>query len=323
MKLLFLFLDGVGLGQNEPALNPFTNTPMPNLERLLGGHKLIANTDPAKPAINPINTELASLLVLDARLGVEGLPQSATGQATLFTGVNFSAKLGYHEGPKPTLKIIELLGDGTLLTKLKQQGKTVAFLNAFPPRYFESIEAGYRIPGVISLSMQLAGIHLKTLNDLYNGRAISADFTAEGWRSHLGYRDTPILSLAQAGRRLKELADTADLSIFEYWLSDLAGHHQDMEAANDLLVSLDDVLGGLLEVWDNENGLVLLTSDHGNLEDLSTRRHTLNDVPLLLIGSRGLREQFINGLITQSNRQAKLDLSDVTMAILKFLNQAR
>jgi hypothetical protein len=30
--------------------------------------------------------------------------------------------------------------------------------------------------------------------------------------------------------------------------------------------------------------LVLLTSDHGNIEDLSTKRHTLNRVPLMAWG---------------------------------------
>jgi 2,3-bisphosphoglycerate-independent phosphoglycerate mutase len=41
--------------------------------------------------------------------------------------------------------------------------------------------------------------------------------------------------------------------------------------------------------------LLLITSDHGNLEDLSTSSHTLNQVPLLAVGAdvetttRGLR----------------------------------
>jgi len=40
----------------------------------------------------------------------------------------------------------------------------------------------------------------------------------------------------------------------------------------------------------------LLTSDHGNLEDLTTRRHTLNRVPALVIGGEQARRQFVAGL---------------------------
>lgn len=66
----------------------------------------------------------------------------------------------------------------------------------------------------------------------------------------------------------------------------------------------------MLEVWDDEHGLLLLTSDHGNLEDLSTRRHTANPVPGLLIGGLPLRREFARDLH---------DLTGITPAIYDFL----
>ena len=321
MKLLFIFLDGVGLGEENPEINPFVHTKMPNLEELLGGHKMIADGHlPGKGSdCCIVNTKRASLLALDACLSIDGLPQSATGQAALFMGVNVPTMLGYHEGPKPTPPIVELINQGTLLTQLQQHSRTGSLLNAFPPRYFESIAAGYRIPGVIALSAQQAGIHLKTMTDLFEGNAISADFTAEGWRDHLGYPNTPVITHIQAGERLYYLADKSDLAIFEYWLTDTAGHHQDMQSACTLLDMLDAVMDSLLTAWDDKNGLILLTSDHGNIEDLSTRHHTRNDVPLLLIGSAELRELFIHQMnISRAFRQ-KYDLTDVAPAILRFI----
>jgi predicted AlkP superfamily pyrophosphatase or phosphodiesterase len=259
------------------------------------------------------------LLALDACLGVEGIPQSATGQASLFTGINVSARLGTHEGPKPTPPIVDLISHGSLLTQLKVHGKTASLLNAFPPRYFEAIETGYHLPGVIALTVNNAGYHLKNLSDLFAGNAISADFTAEGWRTHLGFQDTPVLSPNQAGERLLTLAHQTDLAIFEYWLTDVAGHHQDMQSACTLLEMLDAVFGSLLSTWDDENGLVILTSDHGNLEDLSTRHHTRNDVPLLVIGSPELRLSFIQQLDLARLLRDKPDLTDVAPAILKLI----
>jgi bisphosphoglycerate-independent phosphoglycerate mutase (AlkP superfamily) len=157
------------------------------------------------------------------------------------------------------------------------------------------------------------------MNDLFDGDAISADFTAEGWRGHLGYLNTPVLNHVQAGERLNCLSDTSDLTIFEYWLTDMAGHHQDMQSACSILQTLDEVLGSLINSWDGENGLILLTSDHGNLEDLSTRHHTRNDVPLLIIGLPELRELFVHRLNQARGSRPNFNLTDIAPAILKFI----
>lgn len=320
MKLLFLFLDGVGLGPNDPQVNPFARAALPHLEALLGGHKLVANGDfnGSDPAKDFIHTPQASLLALDACLGIEGTPQSATGQAALLTGENIPMKIGSHDGPKPSPPIVCLLQQGTLLSHLAGLGKTASLLNAFPPRYFTAMEAGYRLPGVIALSTLQAGVKLKTMRDLYAGDAISADFTAEGWRTALGYENTPLLSLTEAGKRLGQLSQNYDLTIFEYWLTDVAGHHQDMPTARALLETIDEVLGSLLDLW-SDGGLILVTSDHGNMEDLSTRHHTRNDVPLLLIGPREQREKFIRQMQSTHYPKQQLDLTAIAPAILDFI----
>ena len=42
MRVLFLFLDGVGLGPDDPNTNPLAQAAMPNLSRLLNGRRLVA-----------------------------------------------------------------------------------------------------------------------------------------------------------------------------------------------------------------------------------------------------------------------------------------
>ena len=321
MKLLFIFVDGVGLGPNDPQVNPLARVSITHLEALLGGHKLVANSHFAGDgSVNDfIHTSQASLLALDACLGIDGIPQSATGQAALFTGENIPQQIGSHEGPKPSPPIVGLLRQGTLLTNMVKLGKTASLLNAFPPRYFEAVEAGYRIPGVIALSALQAGVQLKTMQDLLAGDAISADFTAEGWHTALGYENTPLLTRREAGERLGHLAHRYDLTIFEYWLTDVAGHHQDMPTACALLETIDEVLGSLLDFWD-EGGLILMTSDHGNMEDLGTRHHTRNDVPLLLIGPLEQREKFIRQMQSAHHPGQRLDLTAIAPAILDFIS---
>lgn len=304
MKFLFLFLDGVGLGADDVEINPFACTPMPNLEALLDGQRLIQDHQRL-----PVQTERATLLPLDACLGVEGRPQSASGQATLLTGKNVPVIIGEHYGPKPNPEIQAIVENGNLFNKLKQAGYQASFLNAFPQGYFNALDSGRRLPGAVAMAARSAQIPLKTQDDLFNGEALSADFTAQGWWDHLKLPGTPILTPEQAGIRLKELTFQHDFAFFEYWLSDYAGHKRDMANAQALLTTFDQVLGGLLSVWEDEKGLILLTSDHGNLEDLTVRSHTLNPVPALVIGAADLRQAF-----TQNLR----NLADLFPAILRF-----
>ncbi len=302
-KILFLFLDGVGLGVGDPAVNPLVRARMPTLQSLLGDSHLTADAA-------PLDGDRATLLALDACLGVPGSPQSATGQATLLTGQNVPAALGYHFGPKPNQAIADLVIQGNLFSALHSRKKDAAFLNAFPPTYFEGIWSGRRIYSVVSLAVSRAGLPLLTDKDMFAGRAVSADLTGQGWRARLGMKNTPVIAPHEAGRRLAILAAEHDFSFFEYWLSDYAGHWQDMHIAIDLLETFDQALEGLLSAWDENSGLILLTSDHGNLEDLSTRHHTTNPVPALSVGSPELRRIFSANLH---------DLTGIAPAILRLL----
>ena len=284
-KLLFLFLDGVGLGNNDPKTNPFISANLPNLTTLLSGKQFIASSA-------PIEGLRATLLSLDACLGVAGLPQSATGQAVLLTGQNVPAHIGYHYGPKPNPEVATFLRNGNIFHRLRSLGYKSAFLNAYPPRYFDSISSGHRLYSAIPLAVTSAGVPLRDYQALISGQALAADFTAQGWHDHLGLTDAPLFSSWEAGIKLARLASQYDFSFFEYWLSDYAGHRQEMPQAIQILELFDQVLGGLLSEWDDTQGLILVTSDHGNLEDLSTRRHTTNPVPALVIGSQRLRSLF-------------------------------
>ena len=302
MNFLFIFMDGVGLGEDTQETNPLTAANMPCLTDLLDGHKLLAATP-------PLETARATLLGIDPNLGVDGLPQSATGQAALLTGKNIPALVGEHYGPKPNQPVRELLAQDTLFSRLAERGYSSALLNAYPDRYFEAINSGKRLYSAIPQAVVNAGIALKTKEDLYAGNALTVDFTGEGWHSFLDDEHTPIYTLAQAGEKLAGLAQSYDLAFFEYWPSDYAGHRQDQEEAIRLLENFDQVLDSLLANWNLDKGLILLTSDHGNMEALDTRRHTDNPVPALVIGAPEMRREFCRGVTS---------LADITPSILRF-----
>lgn len=302
MTILFMFLDGVGLGVDDRLVNPFAGDEMPNLQSILGGRKLVKSTP-------SFFDETVSFFHLDACLGVKGLPQSATGQAVLLTGKNIPAEIGYHYGPKPDKATAEYLDDGGVFGVITKSGRQAALVNAYPSIYFDAINSGRRMFSSVPLAVTNAGLPLFTSEDLREGRAISADFTADAWRNQLGVQDIPAISYSKAGIYLGEISRKHDFSFFEYWESDYAGHRQDMDEAKVVLSNLDVVIGSLVSAW-NENDLLLITSDHGNLEDLSTRRHTSNPVPLILIGDKRLRHHF----------KGVTNISEITPAILSVLD---
>ena len=299
--LLFLFLDGVGLGEGDPDRNPLCAARMPVLTALLGKGWYLRKG-------GRIVGERASLAPTDACLGVPGRPQSATGQATLLTGLNVPKEVGGHFGPKPTPEIANLVRNGNLFSRVISLGGSALFMNPYPPGFFQGIFSGRRLLSAVQLAVQSSGLELLTHHDLMAGRAVSPDFTGEGWRQKLGYSETPQLSLEEAGYRMARLTQSHSLVFFDYWLTDLCGHRQDFKGAVELLERLDRVLGGILSVWDWSAGAILVTSDHGNLEDVAISNHTLNPVPTIAIGKD-------HELLT-ANVQSLLD---ITPSVLRFL----
>jgi len=300
--VLFLFLDGVGLGAADPRRNPFLQARMPALDGLLGRGWYLASR-------GLIRGTLASLAPTDACLRVPGRPQSATGQASLMTGRNMAAEIGAHYGPKPTREIAAALKTGNLFARVERESGRAALLNPYPRRFFETIESGRRLLSVIPLAAQAAGLTLRTHADLVAGRAVSPDFTGEGWRQRLHLPDTPVLTAEEAGIRLARLGLIYTLALLEHWPTDLVGHRQEMGAAVAALERFDRVVAGLLDVWDHRWGTVVITSDHGNIEDLGVRGHTLNPVPTIVIG-RG------HQMLAEGIR----DLTDVAPAVLRAIS---
>ncbi|MCX6135550.1 MAG: alkaline phosphatase family protein [Ignavibacteriales bacterium] len=278
MRTLFLFLDGVGLGKADPDVNPLFRARLPHLRSLLGG-KL------PHLGLRRIASDLAVAIPLNATLGVEGLPQSGTGQATLFTGVNASKLMGRHFGPYAATPLHPLIESNNIFRQYKSRGRTVCFANAFPKQFFEYAASGKRRLSVTTLSCRYAEVPLQHAESLGRDESVSADITRARW-PELGYPDLPIITPREAGKHLWSITARHAFTLFEYWLTDYAGHGRDMAIAVETLERFDGMLGGLLENFDHRECTLILTSDHGNIEDLSTKSHTRNPVPCILAGRK-------------------------------------
>lgn len=267
-----LFVDGVGLAPAS-ADNPFAAMRTPALEALLG-----ASLTSERERIE----EDLVLLPLDATLGVEGLPQSATGQASLFTGRNGAARLGRHQTGLPGPRMRELVEEHGMLLRARRAGLDATFANAYSRGYLRDLRAGRRRPSVTTCAALAAGVELPLLDDLRRGHAVSWDYC----RDHFAVgTDNGIESIPApvAGSHLARIAARHDLTVHESFLTDLAGHLKRGVSPSEAVARLDGVIAGI-EAHRPEDVTWILTSDHGNLEDTSVGSHTRNPVPLLAVG---------------------------------------
>jgi hypothetical protein len=268
MRVLLIFIDGVGIGQRNTETNPFAR---------IDGKVFRQFVDEPPTAIYSSGV----LQPTDASLQTPGLPQSATGQAAILTGVNASRMLGYHLSGFPNHELKELLARESIFIKLRESGRSATFANAYQPSFFT--QEPRRI-SVTTAACQSAGLRLRTLEDLAAGNAVYHDITHR-YLQRLGY-DLPLRSPEDSGANLATLAAQHDFTLYEYFITDFIGHGQDMETAIEILVLLERFLCSVVDHIDGAEQFVLLTSDHGNIEDLSRKGHTLNAVPTIAWGRR-------------------------------------
>lgn len=290
-SVLLFFIDGLGLGARE-ATNPLS---------------LIENIEPLanfQDEFSPIVFD-GILTPTDPRLGVEGRPQSASGQTTILTGKNAPQILGNHKQGFPNERLREIIKENSIFLRLKKFGiEPNVFANAYTPQFFQEKQ---RWKSATTVAVEAADLPFRRLPDLLGRCAVFHDFTNQSLIER-GF-DISLFTPQDAAEILAKLTETYRFTLYEHFITDKIGHAQDFEKAAKHLPQLAAFIRETLARIDLENTTVILTSDHGNIEDLSVRTHTLNDVPTIVWGR--LRNEIA--------AQIK-SLTDITPAIVHLLN---
>ena len=286
-SVLLVFIDGLGIGTRGD------HNPLDGLES-----NLFAIFQGEEPHL-PFDGRMA---VTDARLGVDGLPQSATGQTAILTGVNAPALIGRHLNGYPSPRLKRVLAEHSIYKQLIERGCEVTFANAYTPRFFENRP---RFISATTVAAESAGLRLRTIDDLIAGDAVYHDFTNKHANS-LGY-SVPARTSEEAGAQLSDLAARHQFTLYEHFVTDRIGHKQDRELARTHLGRLDRFVGAVLETADLDKQTVIITSDHGNIEDLTIRSHSMNPVATLAFGPA---REYIASRVRR--------LTDITPAIVEF-----
>lgn len=279
MNVLFLFIDGVGLAAPS-ADNPINKEVCPTLAFLFEHH--------AKP--------------IDACLGIEGLPQSATGQATMFTGVNCPKAMGRHCEGFPPLALRQIIEKDNLFMELKTRKLRVRFADAYLVENRDEL-AARRFKSVTTVMALTTPETIATVGDLMNGDAVLQDLTRETIQDR--YPEAAIISPQRAAENLFDIARKNDFTLFEFFQTDVSGHSMDYVRACAVLRLYDQFLASLVRFTEIAGITLVMTADHGNIEAMNERGHTRNPVPFVAFGPK---EKALRARVSS--------LADVTPALL-------
>ena len=119
--------------------------------------------------------------------------------------------------------------------------------------------------------------------DLKKRRALYHDYSNKSLVDK-GF-DVPYNNPDNAAAIMAEMSKSYDLLLYEYFLTDYAGHAQDMTQAIAEIHKVEKLIYALLALVNLKNTTVMVISDHGNVEDLRTKSHTLNPAFMALWGS--------------------------------------
>ena len=307
-KLIFIFLDGVGIGLSAKN-NPFF---------VAGADYLCFHEN---GLVLPDGTPIKAI---DARLGVEGMPMSATGQTTLFTGINIPRIFNQHKDSYPDRLMRKIIKESNMFTRLKKNRLNVRFLNAYPecahlftPEHARILDDGefqfsaaFKFHSRNSLSvttcMLLSSFTIPFgEKDILREKALYHDYSNQSLLDR--GLNLPVFSPEKAAEVAFNTSQDYDLILYEFFQTDMYGHGFELDQCLELIHNLNRFVKKLISYLDKEKNTLLITSDHGNLEDMLTPLHTLNPVPLLTWGHR-----------SQELRKNIKNLTDVTPAVINF-----
>lgn len=263
-----LFIDGVGIGENDPAKNPFFSGRFNFFNEFFGETPHLQ-----KQYLSGENIEL---FPLDARMGIEGIPQSGTGQTSIFCGVNAPALINQHFGPFPYSTLIPVIKEENIFIDFLKRGQKPFFMNSYPQVFFDYLNSGKSRLSVSTLSYRSAGLDLNTADDVRRGYSLSAEITNRVWRERLKYEDISLITPEEAAERLLQRTAEHDFTLYEFFLTDHLGHGRIPHDFDIVSSDLDRFLIHIFKEYSREETDILLCSDHGNFEDITIKAHTRN-----------------------------------------------
>jgi hypothetical protein len=231
---------------------------------------------------------------------------------------------GKHALSFPDATMREIIIKNNLLSKLNNLGRNAVFINAYPmhAHFFDKNNVTIDEAGLVHFSPEFPHAFKRRLsvtscmmlaanqrpfseNDLRNGHCLYQDFTNK-LLIERGF-DIPVFTPENAAKVLYNASCNHDFILYEFFQTDVCGHRGSFEEQTKLVTELNHLVKHLVSLLDRSKDTLIITSDHGNLEDSSNPLHTKNPVPLICWGN-----------CCEMIRNPVNSLADVTPAIVRF-----
>ena len=293
-----IFLDGVGIGEKDSKINPFFRYGFNSFTTLFGAIPSLENLF--------LVGDKKYLFPTDACLGINGLPQSGTGQASLFCGFNAAKQIGKHHCPFPYSTTVPIIKEKHILSHYSNKRNGQYFANAYPKVFIDYLKSGGTRLGVTASCCRLNNYRFNKISDVRRGNSLTAEITNDRWNTRFGF-NLPLIKPQTAARRLLKLARKYKYTLYEYYLLDHLGHLRIKDEFSDIFNTLDLFLFTILTEFDDKKLTIVICSDHGNFEDLSIKMHTRN--PSLTITAGKYAEELFTSVKS---------IMDIKPAIIKY-----
>jgi hypothetical protein len=172
--------------------------------------------------------------------------------------------------------------------RLKFDGKPVAFKGPGKNGFAELFTIAEINQNIFVYAAREAAVRLRTWDDVRRGEALTSSMTHElESRFDMSFFDQaplPARSPEEAAAILVRLAADHDFTFYKYQIPDLVSHTGRIELARDVFAVIERFVGSVLK-GAPVSTTVVVTSDHGHLEQLaSSRGHPKSKVPTWYFG---------------------------------------
>lgn len=174
-------------------------------------------------------------------------------------------------------------------TALHLDGQPVRLKGPGKYGFAELFTLGEINQNIFVYAAQEAKVPLLTWDDVRAGDALTGTLTHElearfNWES-LGAPPLPLRSPEEAATILATMANRQDFTFYKYQLADLVSHTGKVELARGVFDIIETFIYAVLREVDPAEAIVIVTSDHGHLEQVAfTKGHPKSRVPTWYFG---------------------------------------
>ena len=177
----------------------------------------------------------------------------------------------------------------TIEGRLRFRDQPITLKGTHKPGFAELFTLAEINQNIFVYAAREAGVRLRTWTDVRRGEALTSSMTHELESlfdlAFFDQQPLPSRTPEAAAAILARLAREHDFTFYKYQMPDLISHTGRVELAREVFATIERFIDALLRQFDPADTMLLVTSDHGHLEQVAyTQGHPKSNVPTWYFG---------------------------------------